>query len=112
MQRAIDETSRRREKQVSHNAEYGITPASIVKHVSDVMEAAYPAPKSPRRKAADKKALYEVMSPDQLMKKAAQLEKKMLKHARDLEFEEAAKLRDEIQAIRASALGLPDTEAV
>ena len=76
------------------------------------MEAAYPAPKAPRRKAAEKQALYEVMSPDQLMKKAAQLEKKMLKHARDLEFEEAAKLRDEIQAIRASALGLPDTEAV
>jgi excinuclease ABC subunit B len=112
MQRAIEETNRRREKQVSHNAEHGITPAGIVKQVADVMEAAYPAPKAPRRKAAEKQALYEVMSPDQLMKKAAQLEKKMLKHARDLEFEEAAKLRDEIQAIRARALGLPDTEAV
>jgi excinuclease ABC subunit B len=112
MQRAIDETNRRREKQVSHNAEHGITPASIVKQVADVMQAAYPAPKASRRQAAEKQALYEVMSPDQLMKKAAQLEKKMLKHARDLEFEEAAKLRDEIQAIRARALGLPDTEAV
>jgi excinuclease ABC subunit B len=112
MQRAIEETDRRREKQVSHNAEHGITPASIVKHVSDVMEAAYPAPKGPRRKAAEKRAVYEVMSPDQLMKKAAQLEKKMLKHARDLEFEEAAKLRDEIQSMRASALGLPDSQVV
>jgi excinuclease ABC subunit B len=112
MQRAIYETNRRREKQVCYNAEHGITPASIVKQVSDVMEAAYPAPKAPRRKAAEKQAVYEVMSPDQLMKKAAQLEKKMLKHARDLEFEEAAKLRDEIQSIRATALGLPDSEAV
>jgi excinuclease ABC subunit B len=76
------------------------------------MEAAYPAPKGPRRKAAEKRAVYEVMSPDQLMKKAAQLEKKMLKHARDLEFEEAAKLRDEIQSMRASALGLPDSQVV
>jgi excinuclease ABC subunit B len=97
---------------VSYNAEHGITPASIVKQVSDVMESAYPAPKAPRRKAAEKQAVYEVMSPDQLMKKAAQLEKKMLKHARDLEFEEAAKLRDEIHTIRATALGLPDSEAV
>ena len=82
-----------------------------VKQVADVMESAYPAPKGSRRKAAEKKAIYEVMSPDQMMKKAAQLEKKMLRHARDLEFEEAAKLRDEIQLLRSHALGLPDTEA-
>jgi excinuclease ABC subunit B len=111
MQRAIEETNRRREKQVSYNEEHGITPATIVKQVADVMEAAYPAPKGSRRKAAEKKAVYEVMSPDQMMKKAAQLEKKMLRHARDLEFEEAARLRDEIQALRNSALGLPDSEA-
>jgi excinuclease ABC subunit B len=110
MERAIEETNRRREKQVSYNEEHGITPATIVKQVADVMEAAYPAPKGARRKAAEKKAIYEVMSPDQMMKKAAQLEKKMLRHARDLEFEEAAKLRDEIQELRSSALGLPDTE--
>jgi excinuclease ABC subunit B len=112
MQRAIDETNRRREKQVHHNAEHGITPATIVKQVSDVMEAAYPAPKASRRKAADRQAVYELLSPDQLMKKAAKLEKKMLRHARDLEFEEAAKLRDEIQALRASAFGLPDSKVV
>ena len=111
MQRAIEETNRRREKQVSYNEEHDITPATIVKQVADVMESAYPAPKGSRRKAAEKKAIYEVMSPDQMMKKAAQLEKKMLRHARDLEFEEAAKLRDEIQLLRSHALGLPDTEA-
>jgi excinuclease ABC subunit B len=111
MQRAIDETNRRREKQVAHNKEFGITPATIVKQVSDVMEAAYPAPKAARSKAADKKGVYEVLSPEQLLKRAAKLEKKMLKHARDLEFEEAAKLRDEIQGIRARALGFDEQEA-
>jgi excinuclease ABC subunit B len=107
MQRAIDETSRRREKQVSYNESHGITPASIVKQVADVMEAAYPAPRSPRRGVADRKKVYEVMSPEQMMKKAAKLEKRMLRHARDLEFEEAAKLRDEIEALRNNAMGLP-----
>ncbi|MDJ0710152.1 MAG: excinuclease ABC subunit UvrB [Woeseiaceae bacterium] len=111
MQRAIDETSRRREKQVAHNEEHGITPASIVKQVADVMEAAYPAPKRSRATAADKQGMYEVMTTEQALKKAAQLEKKMLRHARDLEFEDAAKLRDEIQAIRAHAFGIEGQKA-
>jgi excinuclease ABC subunit B len=70
------------------------------------MEAAYPVPGRSPGTAADKKGVYEVMSPEQALKKAAQLEKKMLKHARDLEFEEAARLRDEIQEIRAQAFGI------
>ncbi len=111
MQRAMDETSRRRDKQVAHNRKHGITPATIVKQVTDVMEAAYPAPKRSRSKAADKKGMYEVMTTEQAMKKAAQLEKKMLRHARDLEFEEAARLRDEIQAIRAHAFGIDEQKA-
>ena len=112
MQRAIDETSRRRDKQVAYNAEHGITPATIVKQVADVMEAAYPAPRAPRRRTGEKKGVYEVLSTEQLLKKAAALEKKMLKHARDLEFEEAAKLRDEIQEIRAQAFGIDEQKAV
>ena len=111
MRRAIDETERRRDKQAAHNKEHGITPATIVKQVADVMESAYPAPKTSRGKAADRKGVYEVMSTEELLKKAAKLEKKMLKHARDLEFEEAAKLRDEIQALRASAFGVPESDA-
>ena len=106
MQRALDETNRRREKQVAYNLEHGITPATIVKQVADVMEAAYPAPDRKRGVAADKRAIYEVMSPEQLLKQAAKLEKKMLKHARDLEFEEAARLRDEIQSLRTQGLGI------
>jgi excinuclease ABC subunit B len=110
MQRAIDETDRRREKQVVYNEEHGITPASIIKQVVDVMEAAYPAPQGANRKAADRQAVYSLMSPEELLKKAAKLEKQMLKHARDLEFEEAAKIRDEIQHIRCNAFGIPDSE--
>jgi excinuclease ABC subunit B len=106
MQRALDETNRRRETQLAYNVEHGITPASIVKQVADVMEAAYPAPQRARGKAADKRGFYEVMTPEQLLKQAAKLEKKMLKHARDLEFEEAARLRDEIQLLRSEGLGL------
>ena len=111
MQRAIDETDRRREKQVSHNEKHGITPATIIKQVADVMESAHPAPNTARGRAADKRGVYEVMTPEQLLKKAAKLEKKMLRHARDLEFEEAAKLRDEIQHLRSTAFGIPDSDA-
>ncbi|MGH8195353.1 MAG: excinuclease ABC subunit UvrB [Woeseiaceae bacterium] len=108
MRRAIDETTRRRERQVEHNRRHGITPATIVKQVTDIMEAAYPVPGRGRRRIAEDATPYEAMAPDQLLKKAQQLEKKMLQHARDLEFEEAARLRDEIQRIRKAAVGLPE----
>ena len=111
MQRAIDETNRRRERQLEHNEAHGITPATIVKQVADIMEAAYPAPRGARRKVAEDTTPYASMSPEQLMKKAARLEKQMLRHARDLEFEEAARLRDEIRRIRQEGLGLPDLKA-
>jgi excinuclease ABC subunit B len=111
MQRAMDETNRRRERQLAHNAAHGITPATIVKRVADIMEAAYPAPKGTRRQVAEDATAYASMSPEQLMKRATKLEKRMLRHARDLEFEEAAHLRDEIQRIRQEGLGLPDLKA-
>ena len=111
MTRAIEETDRRREKQVTYNEEHGVTPATIIKHVADVMESAYPAPQGQRGRAGDRKGVYEVLSPEQLLKKAAKLEKTMLRHARDLEFEEAAKLRDEIQDIRARAMGFDGQKA-
>jgi excinuclease ABC subunit B len=111
MQRAIDETERRRDKQLAYNEANDITPATIVKQVADIMEAAYPAPGKRRRKAAEDAARYETMTPEQLVKRAAKLEKQMLRHARDLEFEEAARLRDEIRRIREEGLGLPDKKA-
>ena len=111
MQRAIDETDRRRERQLKHNQIHGIKPATIVKQVADIMEAAYPAPRRGRRRAAEDSPPYETMTPEQLMKCAVKLEKQMLKHARDLEFEEAARLRDEIRRLRDQGLGLTDRKA-
>ena len=111
MRRAMDETARRRERQLAHNAEHGIEPATIVKQVADIMEAAYPAPGKRKRRAADDGAHYDAMTPEQLMRRAAKLEKEMLRHARDLEFEEAARLRDEIRRIREQGLGLSDLKA-
>jgi excinuclease ABC subunit B len=75
------------------------------------MEAAYPAPRRGRHIAAEESERYETMTPEQLMKRATKLDKQMLKHARDLEFEEAARLRDEIQRIREVHLGISDRKA-
>ena len=72
------------------------------------MEAAYPVPGRGRKRVAEDATPYESMTPEELLRKAQKLEKKMLKHARDLEFEEAARLRDEIQRMREIGFGLSD----
>jgi excinuclease ABC subunit B len=108
MERAIEETDRRRERQLAFNEEYGIKPASIVKQVADIMEAAYPVPGRGRKRVAEDATPYESLTPEELLRKAQKLEKKMLKHARELEFEEAARLRDEIQRMREIGFGLSD----
>lgn len=104
MRRAIDETERRRAKQVAHNEAMGITPQTIVKNIADIMADAHQAPgrKKTSRKAAEKRATYatEVHSPEQAAKEIARLEKAMFKAAENLEFEEAASLRDQITRIR------------
>lgn len=106
MERALEETRRRRERQEAHNAEHGIKPESIVKKVTDIMESAYPSPDTEKRMVGEDQVPYDVLSPEQLIRKADKLEKQMLKAARDLEFEKAARLRDEIQRMRDFALGL------
>jgi len=114
MRRAIDETERRRGKQTRFNKEHGITPAGIKKAIADIMEGAYNESKLQHRKwarAAEPSVEYAGEPPEILMKRIKQLEEQMYKHARDLEFEEAAKLRDEIQAIRDSGLEIPQQEA-
>jgi len=105
MQAAIDETDRRRSKQIEHNKKHGITPTTIIKKVSDIMEGAYGSSMRGRAKkefdkVADSKASYDSMTPDKAIKEIVKLEKKMFKHAKDLEFEEAASVRDEIADLR------------
>ena len=110
MQRAIDETNRRRAKQIAYNEAHGIKPRSITKAVQDIMEGARAAPRRRQREREELPKRATAMSPADLLAKIQQLEKQMYRHARDLEFEEAAKLRDEIQELRKLSLGL-DTEA-
>ncbi|SEQ48530.1 MULTISPECIES: excinuclease ABC subunit UvrB [Pseudomonas] len=105
MQRAIDETERRRAKQLAFNEANGIVPKGIKKDIRDIMEgAAVPGARGKRRavKAVEDSGRYEaeLRSPADITKRIAQLEERMLKLARDLEFEAAAKLRDEIQQLR------------
>jgi len=107
IQRAIAETDRRRTKQVEFNAEHGITPRTIVKAVGDVMEGARAVPDDFVRESGVDYAL----APEQAVKRIKKLEAEMMKLARNLEFEQAARLRDEIQRLRRSAFGAPQTLA-
>jgi excinuclease ABC subunit B len=114
MQRALEETERRRRKQQDYNQTHGITPRSVQKAVTDILEGAYadtPPPARQYAKVAEETAHYAAEPPAALMKKIKQLEQSMYKHARNLEFEEAAKLRDEIQRIREFGLGVPNARA-
>ena len=109
MQVAMDETDRRRRKQIEYNEAHGITPKTIIKKVADIMEGAReaaneaPAGRGRARRVAEPKADYAAWSPDQAAREIKKLEQRMYQHARDLEFEEAARLRDEIQRIRERA---------
>jgi len=110
MQRAIDETERRRAKQVEFNERHGITPTTVQKAVADVMRHGfeeYDTVKQ-RRKVAEVGEDYARMSAKQLGKEIEALEKQMFKHAENLEFEEAGRIRDKISKIREQALEVPD----
>jgi len=107
MQRAIDETERRRAKQIAFNAEHGIVPRGVQKDVRDILEGAMtPGARANKRKTKAQgiesigKASGELRSPAEIDKRIHKLEAQMLQHARDLEFEAAAALRDEIKALR------------
>ena len=115
MQAAIDETRRRREKQEEYNAEHGITPTSVVRRVADIMEgarstAAVRGDKTGRGRSgkatavAEPAANYRALSPGQQAAAIKKLEEQMYRHAQDLEFEAAARVRDQIQQLRDQAL--------
>ena len=111
MQAAIDETDRRRARQVEYNAEHGIVPRSIVRPVTDILEgarddgaaSAMSSRSKSTRKAAEERADYRALTPDQAAAHIKKLEQKMYQHAKDLEFEDAARVRDEIRQIKARA---------
>ncbi len=115
MQRAIDETDRRRAKQVTHNEVHGIVPRGVQKSVIDIMDGAHGGglgaggvTHKKHLKIAEETTEYAALSPEKLLQKIKKLEQQMYKHARDLEFEEAGRIRDEIQQLRKYGLGIPD----
>lgn len=108
MERAIGETKRRREKQMAHNVKNNITPVGIIKNVQDILDAHYTpgkGGKGKKRSVAEVYADYDIdeMSREDVWKTIAKLEKKMFQHSKDLEFEQAANLRDEINKLKTSA---------
>lgn len=110
MKRAMDETDRRRSIQVAYNKEHNITPVGIKKNVTDILESGYGMTKksgrgsSSRRVAEPKMADYadqlSELTPKQLSKKIKELETQMFQHSRDLEFEDAARVRDQLAQLK------------
>jgi excinuclease ABC subunit B len=108
MQRAMEETSRRRQKQLDYNAAHGITPRGIHKPVTDIMEGARSEVAEPgARRRGEKARPAADLRPEALVKEIKKLEAEMFRKARNLEFEEAATLRDEIESLKQLELGLP-----
>jgi excinuclease ABC subunit B len=109
MKKAMGETERRRIKQVAHNEVMGITPKSIVKKVKDLIDGVY-SEKSGKEaerleQAAVQRAKVEDMSEKDIARAIKQLEKQMMEHARNLEFEKAAQVRDQLTVLKEQAFG-------
>ncbi len=105
MEVAINETKRRREKQMAHNKKHGITPTTVIRKIHDLKDGFVDSTGTdtkPQFKVAEEHPGYNLDSPKQLGKLIAKLEKQMFSHAHDMEFEEAAKIRDELERIKNS----------
>ncbi len=110
MERALAEMQRRREIQQAYNIEHGITPQGIKKKVTDIMEGASYDHRGRKvgkaaGKIAEQVAKYQQMTPPQLAKQLKKMEQEMYKHAKNLEFEEAAQMRDQIERIKHEIFG-------
>jgi excinuclease ABC subunit B len=107
IKRAIAETDRRRRKQVTYNELHSITPAGVMKRIKDLIDGVYD---SSAMQAAQEEARYEAMSEKQIAREIKALEKKMLVHARNLEFEDAAKVRDQLTELKKKVFGVEAAE--
>jgi excinuclease ABC subunit B len=113
MRKAIDETERRRNKQLAHNKANNITPAGIKKEIRELIDGVYnPQEAQIELRAAQDHARYESMSEKQVSKEIKRLEKAMLDHARNLEFEKAAQVRDQLHALKQQLFGAPGADNV
>ena len=106
MRRAIDETERRRTKQIAFNQAHGITPRGVVKQVRDLIDGVYSekAARAAEQREVDRAQVVDLSERD-LAKEIKRLEKLMLEHARNLEFEQAARVRDQLALLREQVLG-------
>ena len=104
MKAAIDETERRRARQISFNAEHGIVPQQIKKQVRDLIDGVYHDENGSKGRGRSKLKVGEIRNEDDAVKEIAKLEKAMQAAARDLQFEEAAQIRDKIRAIKENLL--------
>ena len=116
MKKAMDETERRRTKQIAHNEAHGITPRGIVKRVRDLIDGVYSekAGKDAERleQEAMQRAQVEEMSEKDISREIKRLEKLMLEHARNLEFEQAARVRDQLTKLKDRAFGAPGSDSI
>jgi excinuclease ABC subunit B len=107
MKRAIAETDRRRSKQETYNKKHDITPIGVMKRIKDLIDGVYSAEDARTGyAAAQAEARYEAMSEKQIAREIKALEKKMLQHARNLEFEEAARARDRLTELKKRVFGV------
>ena len=113
MKKAMGETERRRNKQIAFNLENNITPRSVVKRIKDLIDGVY-SEKSGKEaeKLEMQKALVEDMSEKDIAREIKRLEKQMVEHAKNLEFEKAARVRDQLHVLKAQAFGAPGTDNV
>ena len=110
MQRAIAETDRRRQKQTAYNTEHGITPTGVSKRIRDMIEGVYDSSAQLDRKAAEKLAVYGAMNEKELLKELKRVEREMLDSAKNLEFERAAQLRDQLKDLKELVFGVAETD--
>ena len=106
MRRAMDETERRRSKQLAHNAAHGIVPKGVSKRIKDIIDGVYDVEAQEKAlEVAQQRARYKALGEKELTREIKRLEKEMLAAARDLEFERAARLRDEMHALKKLMFG-------